>query len=72
MRMVTILKQRSSGMGLGYIRCPYCSANAEKLYAVDRQIECFCPECYADWQIDIDVVQDTYYEKFNMKYYGEG
>ncbi|MAI39646.1 MAG: hypothetical protein CL599_19265 [Alteromonas sp.] len=59
-------------MSMGYVRCPYCSASAEKLYAVDRQIECFCPECYADWTMDMEVAQPTYYEKFNEKIYGEG
>jgi len=58
---------------IGYTRCPYCNnSGAERLYAVDRQIECFCPECYAEWSHHPDVVQDTAYERFTYESYGEG
>lgn len=59
-------------MSIGYTRCPYCnSSEAEKLYAVDHKVECYCHNCYAEWTTEPEVLQDTPYETFMLRNYGE-
>lgn len=59
-------------MSMGYTRCPYCnSGEAEKLYAVDHKVECYCHNCYAEWTTEPEVLQDTPYETFMLQNYGE-
>ena len=58
-------------MSMGYTRCMHCSGEAEALYAVDGMIEYYCPECEMQWAEQPAVVQDTPYETFMLRNYGE-
>lgn len=58
-------------MSMGFKDCMACSGEAEALHAVDGMIEYYCHECGMSWSEEPDVVQDTAYETFMLRNYGE-